>query len=88
MTGLLDYNRPAFDKVAKEFRSKGYTVFSPSEVGDREVIMPRSWYMKKDIEALLNSNSIVLLPDWDKSEGAKLEVEIAKQLEMSIILYA
>lgn len=84
MTGLPDYNRPAFDEVAKSLREEGYSVFSPSEVGARDQIMSRSWYMRKDIEALLQSDSVMMLPDWEQSEGAKLEFEIAKQLELRI----
>ncbi len=86
MTGLPDYNRPAFDSAAKLLREKGKTVFNPAEVGERNVIMPRAWYMRRDIEALLKCDSVVLLPDWEKSEGARLEVEIARQLELPITL--
>lgn len=85
MTGLPDYNRPAFDRAAKMLREKGKTVFNPAEVGQREVIMPRAWYMRRDIEALLKSDELVLLSGWEKSAGARLEVEIAKELELAII---
>ena len=84
MTGLPDYNRPAFDEAAETLRKQGYAVFSPSEVGSRDQIMSRSWYMRKDIEALLQSDAVMMLPDWEQSEGAKLEFEIAKQLELRI----
>jgi len=84
MTGLPDYNRPAFDEAAKTLREQGYAVFSPSEVGPRDQVMARSWYMRKDIQALLQSDAVMMLPDWEQSEGAKLEFEIAKQLELPI----
>lgn len=84
MTGLPDYNRPAFDEAAKTLRQDGYTVFSPAEVGSRDQIMNRSWYMRKDIQALLHSDAVMMLPDWEQSEGARLEFEIAKQLELPI----
>lgn len=86
MTGLPDYNRPAFDKEAARIREQGKTVFNPAEVGPRESIMPREWYMRKDIEALLKSDSVVMLPGWEKSEGARLEFEIAKQIEIPVLL--
>ena len=85
MTGLPDYNRPAFNEVAEELRAQGKTVFNPADIGPKENIMPRAWYMRKDIEGLLKSDTVYVLPGWGKSEGAKLEVEIAKQLELPII---
>ena len=84
MTGLPDYNRSAFDEVAKDLREKGYAVFSPAEVGHRDQIMSRSWYMRKDIQALLQCDAVMMLPNWEQSEGAKLEFEIAKQLELPV----
>lgn len=85
MTGLPDYNRPAFDAVAEELRAQGMSVFNPADIGTRENIMPRAWYMRRDIEGLLKSDTVYVLPGWGKSEGAKLEIEIAKQLEMPIV---
>ena len=85
MTGLPDYNRPAFDKVAAEIRAEGRTVFNPAEVGERDVIRSRSWYMREDIDALLRCDSVHVLQGWEKSEGARLEIEIARQLELPIV---
>jgi hypothetical protein len=85
MTGLPDYNRPAFNKVAEELRAKGKSVFNPADIGPKENIMPRAWYMRKDLEGLMKSDSVYVLPGWDTSEGAKLEVAIAKELELPII---
>jgi hypothetical protein len=85
MTGLPDYNRPAFDRVAADIRAEGKTVFNPAEVGERDVIRTRSWYMRKDIDALLKSDTVHVLQGWENSEGAKLEIEIAKQLELPIV---
>jgi len=47
-------------------------------------IMNRSWYMRKDIQALLQSDAVMMLQDWEQSEGARLEFEIAKQLELPV----
>lgn len=85
MTGLPDYNRPAFDRVAAKLRTTGKTVFNPAEVGARNTIMPREWYMRRDIEGLLKSDMVYVLPNWESSTGACLEIEIAKQLELPII---
>lgn len=85
MTGLPEYNRPAFNAIAEELRSEGKTVFNPAELGEPDLIHNRAWYMRKDLEGLLKCDIVYVLPGWDESEGAKLEIEIAKQLEMPII---
>lgn len=85
MTGLPDYNRPAFARVAEELRAQGKAVFNPGEIGPTENIMPRAWYMRRDLEALMKSDSVYVLPGWGESEGAKLEIAIAKELELPII---
>ena len=84
MTGLPDYNRPAFNDAAKYLRSQGYKVWNPAEEFDASYIHPRKYYMRKDIEALLHCESIVMLHGWENSAGARLELEIARELEMNI----
>lgn len=84
MTGLPDYNRPAFNRAAQYLRSQGFTVWNPAEEFDASYILPRKVYMRKDIEALLKCESIVMLQGWQNSAGARLELEIAKELEMNI----
>jgi hypothetical protein len=87
MTGLPDYNRPEFARIAEELRAQGMSVFNPGDIGPKENIMPRAWYMRKDLEGLMKSDSVYLLDGWEDSAGARLEVEVAKQLEIPIILY-
>jgi hypothetical protein len=84
MTGLVDYNRPAFNEAAKYLRSQGFTVWNPAEEFDPSYIYPRKVYMRRDIEALLKCESIVMLHGWQNSAGARLELEIARELEMNI----
>jgi hypothetical protein len=84
MTGLPDYNRPAFNEAAKELRSHGFTVWNPAEEFDATTIYPRKIYLRKDIEALLKCDAIVMLDGWENSAGAKLELDIAKELELPI----
>jgi hypothetical protein len=85
MTGLPNYNRPAFNAAAKQLRSEGKTVFNPAELGEPDPIHDRAWYMRRDIEGLLKSDVVYVLPGWEESDGAKLEIEIAKQLDVPIV---
>jgi hypothetical protein len=84
MTGLPDYNRPAFNRAAEYLRKQGHVVWNPAEEFDSEYILPRKVYMRRDIEALLKCESIVMLDGWQNSAGARLELEIARELEMNV----
>ena len=39
-------------------------------------------HMRHDIKALMDCHAIVMLPQWQTSKGAQLELHIARQLEM------
>lgn len=86
MTGLPDYNYPAFREAAKTLRSFGQQVFDPSEAFEGRTDLPKEIYMRKDIEELLKADVVALLPGWQTSSGAQLEVEVAKQCGIPIRL--
>lgn len=83
MTGLPDWNFPEFNRVAKKLRALGAVVLNPAETdGGNNTSHPRKYYMRFDIELLLKANSIVVLDGWQKSRGAKVETDIAKELDL------
>jgi hypothetical protein len=84
MTGLKDFNYPAFNAVADKLRTKGYEVENPADHGTVE---GADWadYMAYDLTRLGLCGMIALLPDWENSKGARLEVHIAEQLGMAIV---
>lgn len=81
MTGLPDYNRPAFNAAAAKLRALGYEVVSPAEQPERP-----TWeeYMRHDIRLMMDCRSIVLLPGWESSKGARTEFSIAESLRFYI----
>ncbi|WP_240478618.1 DUF4406 domain-containing protein [Pseudomonas cremoricolorata] len=85
MTGLPDFNFPAFNAAADLMRSAGWHVENPAEHG---VVPGAEWadYLRYDIARLATCEMIMLLPGWSKSKGANLEVAIAQQLGMPIKL--
>ena len=85
MTGIPDYNFPAFEAAAKELRARDQEVFSPHELG---VDPAKTWadYLRADIRALVDCDAVVCLPGWEQSKGASLEVYIAKALEMPVLM--
>lgn len=83
MTGLPDYNIPAFRATAASLRAEGVDVLDPSERG---VIPSWEWedYLRADLADLLSCNAIALLPGWEASRGARLELHVARELGFSI----
>jgi hypothetical protein len=88
MTGIKDFNYPAFTLACRVLRECGHDVVSPHEVAhlDNGVAGSLSWkdYLKGDLAVLLPCAGIVLLPGWSASRGAKLELATALALEMHV----
>lgn len=78
MTGLPDFNYPAFAEAAAAWRAKGYRVLNPAENFDGDTSLPRIVYIRKDLAQLVNEcTAIAFLPGWQKSRGATLEHAVA-----------
>lgn len=80
MTGIPKYNYPFFNDVARLLRSAGFAVKNPAENFGGDTSRPRLAYMKKDIDSLAKCQRILLLPDWESSQGSCLEAALAKEL--------
>lgn len=81
MTGYVDYNRDAFFAAEKHLTAKGFKVVNPAALdvadGSDQVIQPHSYYMRRDLSALLDCDLIYLLPGWRYSKGAITEKTVA-----------
>ncbi|WP_268795950.1 DUF4406 domain-containing protein [Pseudomonas libanensis] len=84
MTGIADFNYPAFNAAADQLRARGYEVENPADHG---IVESAQWtdYMAYDLTRLGLCGVIALLPDWEASQGAKLEVLIAERLDMTVV---
>lgn len=84
MTGLPDFNYPAFADAAKLLRDAGFDVFSPAENG-LSPAAPWNEHMRVDLAHLVSHcYAVATLPNWAKSKGASLEVGIAISLDMAV----
>jgi hypothetical protein len=84
MTGKPEWNFPAFNAAAADLRARGFEVINPAEL-DAADAAPMAWeqYLRRDIKQLMDCDRIALLPGWEHSRGAKLELHIATALGMS-----
>lgn len=84
MTGIEDFNFPAFNAAAGILRAHGYIVENPAEHG---IVDGADWadYLAYDLTRLGLCDTIYLLPGWENSKGAQLEFLIAERLGMKVI---
>jgi hypothetical protein len=79
MTGIEDWNFPAFHAAAAMLRAEGLHVVNPAEI-TTDVTVDRRVCLKADIAQLIHCTGIALLPGWERSKGAQLESHIAEEL--------
>lgn len=75
MTGLPEFNYPAFNAMAATLRGRGFVVNNPAENG----MAGRGWgeCMRVAIKQLCDSDVIVMLDGWEDSRGARIEIRMA-----------
>lgn len=84
MTGMPDLNYPAFNAEAARLRALGYTVVNPAEINP-DGKTPWHQCLRSDLKALCDCDTLALLPGWEKSQGAHLELHVAHRLGLDIL---
>lgn len=87
MTGLPEKNISAFMEAEERLLAVGFGVRNPARVDEQ---FPRVdgeernwvWYMRKCLPWVCEAHGIALLPNWNRSLGAKAEYDIARMLQM------
>jgi hypothetical protein len=82
ITGYPDDNKPAFDRTAEILRASDFAVLNPHDLDLIDKVETWEDNLKRDIRYLVDCDAVLLLPGWDKSKGARLEVSIAYHLGM------
>jgi hypothetical protein len=87
MTGLPEWNFPAFHKAAARWREAGWDVVNPAECFNGDTSLPYREYVKEDIKALATCQAVAMLEGWDgpNARGSVWEREIA--LTLGLVVY-
>lgn len=85
ITGQPNKNRSAFEHATEFLLAQGHIPFNPltlelfEDYGD-------DWNknMRRDLKYLTECDALFLLPGWESSKGATLEVVVAQNLSMNL----
>lgn len=83
MTGLHEFNYPAFRAAAADLIGKGYAVEDPSTNVNPTPDDYHGW-LRAGLAQLIQCDGVALLEGWEGSGGARLEVNVAATLGLSV----
>ncbi len=93
ISGIKNNNRDSFFRAKDYYESLGYNVINPIEIADAMHIVneglndpePREIdIMAEDIKSLSECDSIILLPNWENSKGARFELAFALSYDIPV----
>jgi hypothetical protein len=95
MRGKPLYNFPAFREAAKVLRAEGWVVFSPAEIDNEEGFDEGTvessltktqliGFLMRDIEIVTTVDAICMLPGYENSYGASVELAMALFLGLPV----
>lgn len=84
MTGLPEFNYPAFHEAEEILKASGWEVLNPARNFNGETHHERKDYLRLDVADLLDADAIFMLPGWQNSYGARIEYQVAQALELDI----
>ena len=80
MSGIAEHNFPAFNEAAAKLRALGHEIVNPAE----NPLQKWEDCLKLDIKQLCDCDTIIMLPGWELSKGAHLELHVAHRVGITI----
>lgn len=74
MTGIKDFNMPAFEKAYYDLQEKDHEPVMPVPFVDGKTYRE---YLRDDMKLMLECDAIYMLDGWTESHGASLEHMVA-----------
>lgn len=97
MTGLPNFNEHSFNQAAKLLRAAGWFVFSPVENdAERGIVLTGQagteefdfkTAMAVDLQQVCQSDAVFVIPGWEYSAGAQIEVDVAHRVGVPVYSY-
>lgn len=93
MTGHPDWNYPAFHAAAERLRALGHIVYNPADSTKNTETTTRAEFLRDDLVFFTGDNglngfapadAICLLPGWERSAGARMELHVALELGLTV----
>lgn len=83
MSGLPEFNYPAFHLAKEMLEARGYDVTSPADLPLRD---DWEWvdYIEVDIDSVFVAEGVAYLDGCEQSKGARIERRIAERLNLPI----
>lgn len=86
ITGLAELNLPTFRECEETLKAQGYKVCVPHDLFDG--LDTKDWehkdYMRVCIAAMMSYDKVVTITGWENSQGANMEVDIARRLSIPV----
>ena len=80
-----------FKTYEDELRRRGFNdIFNPASIDcilGKDTRSLWSAYMRYDIEQLMRCDVLVFLPNWRKSKGAKIEINLCKKIGIPVVKF-
>jgi hypothetical protein len=87
MVGYPNNNYDAFNEAAATLRRDGLDIVNPTEIYGGDDGLPREVYLRATIRTLMSSFYVVVLPGFENSSGALLEVATARAFGLPVFAY-
>lgn len=84
VSGIADLNRPAFDAATAHIRAEGLEPVNPLDLVPYRPELTWLDYMRSDVAALMACDEVRVLPGWELSRGARIEVGLALDLGIPV----
>lgn len=84
MTGLPDFNYPAFFKAADALKAAGYETINPARTEGREGCTTWLAFMRASLRDIADCDGVALLDGHQDSRGARLEAQLARDLDLPV----
>src|SRR5690606_5086176 len=82
ITGIPDFNHPAFFAAEGYLAGLGFDVFNPARIDNSSTDKPYEFHIREAVKMLGQGGSIYLLEGWKKSRGARAQEHLARLFKM------